>query len=367
MFTQAIRQGVFPGASLVVGRHGKPRLVRCWGRTRYDGGSPVGPDTRFDLASLTKPLITTTLCMVAVSRGVLSPDTPLARLVPHRCLPASKTGITLSHLLSHSSGLPAYHPFYRDLISRPTAVRKAELLSRILAMPLLEEPGRHSHYSDLGFILLGLQLEELFEDRLDVLATRLILDPLDLRTLSFRRLQTGTDPTSRPVFEEPIGGLAFAPTEACPWRKRLLSGEIHDENGYCLDGVAGHAGLFGSADAIFRLLSHLVDVYRGVESRVGVKRDVLRLFWTRTDRAQAETWALGYDTPSSIGSSAGRRFSRHSVGHLGFTGTSFWIDLDREIIMVLLTNRVHPTRANDRIKAFRPLAHDLLMEYLHDD
>lgn len=367
LFTGAIQQGVFPGASLIVGPAGKPLIEKSWGSTRYHGGQPVGPHTQYDLASLTKPLVTSTLCLLAVSNGFMQLESPLDRLMPRRIVPASKTSITLFHLLNHCSGLPSYHPFYRDLIAVPPSERRQTLLSWILNSPLANRPGRHCQYSDLGFQLLGIVLEDLFEGPLDKLASLFLLDPLRIHGLSYRRLRTESSPTRQPHVEEGGGKANFAPTEACPWRQRLLTGEVHDENAYCLDGVAGHAGLFGTSRAIFQLLSHLLDVYRGKDCDAGLKQDLLRLFWEKPGLDPDGTWALGYDTPSETGSSAGRRFSRHSVGHLGFTGTSFWIDLDREIIMILLSNRVHPTRTNDRIKAFRPLAHDLVLENLHED
>ncbi len=367
LFAGAIQQGVFPGASLIVGSAGEPFLERSWGSTHYHGGRPVGPHTQYDLASLTKPLVTTTLCLLAVGNGIMQLESPLDRLMPRRIVPASKTTITLFHLLNHCSGLPSYYPFYRDLIAFPPSERRQTLLSWILSSPLANRPGRHCQYSDLGFQLLGIVLEDLFERPLDRLASHFLLDPLHIHGLSYRRLRTETSPTRQPRVEESVRKANFAPTEACPWRQRLLTGEVHDENAYCLDGVAGHAGLFGAPRAIFQLLSHLLDVYRGMECDAGLKQDLLRLFWEKPGLDPEGTWALGYDTPSETGSSAGKRFSRHSVGHLGFTGTSFWIDLEREIIMILLSNRVHPTRTNERIKAFRPLAHDLVLENLNDD
>jgi serine-type D-Ala-D-Ala carboxypeptidase len=368
LFAEAIEERTFPGASLLVGGPGRHRFERSWGRTHYEDGTAVGAHTRFDLASLTKPLVTTALCLWAVGEGHLQLESPLSRFIPRGLLPASKTEVTLFQLLNHCSGLPAYESFYRELILIPDSQRSHTLLSWILQTPLHSPPGKRCLYSDLGFMLLGILLEKAFGCPLDDLASQHVLAPLDINELAYRRLRTGLHPTLEPCFEEPAGDdeTCYAPTEDCPWRQRLLIGEVHDENGYCLDGVAGHAGLFGTAKAIFQLLSHLLDVYRGVVCDGKFKREDLHLFWEKPSKDPESTWALGFDTPSSTGSSAGRHFSTRTVGHLGFTGTSFWIDLERELIVILLTNRVHPTRVNDRIKAFRPLVHDLVMEGLHD-
>lgn len=366
LFAHAIGERTFPGASLLVAGPEGLLLEGAWGRTHYEGGTAVGPRTYFDLASLTKPLITATLYLWAVGNGHLHLDAPLNRLIPATLVPEEKADIRLIQLLNHCSGLPAYQPFYRDLILVPESRRRETLLSWILQTPLESSPGKRCRYSDLGFMLLGLLLEELFGSPLDTLASRWVLSPLGIGSLAYRRLETVLLPTVEPLIQNHGREGAFAPTEECPWRRRLLVGEVHDENAYCLSGVAGHAGVFGTSRAIFELLSHLLDVYRnGVRGSV-LRREYLRLFWEKPAFDPDGTWALGFDTPSRSGSSAGRHFSGRSIGHLGFTGVSFWMDLERAIIVILLTNRVHPTRENDRIRAFRPLVHDRVMKGLHD-
>jgi CubicO group peptidase (beta-lactamase class C family) len=157
-------------------------------------------------------------------------------------------------------------------------------------------------------------------------------------------------------------GHACAATEDCPWRHKILEGEVHDDNAYVVGGVAGHAGLFGTARDIFGLLQHLLDTYTGkVASKVFQRETVQTFFECQQDQGR---FALGFDTPTGLESSSGRYFSDHSVGHLGFTGTSFWMDLEEEVIVILLTNRVHPSRANEKIKDFRPMLHDTVMETL---
>jgi CubicO group peptidase (beta-lactamase class C family) len=208
-------------------------------------------------------------------------------------------------------------------------------------------------------------LETSLDAPLDTLASSILLQPNDIGELSFLRRESGCDPAALSVGLVDAQ-LEFAATELCPWRKRLIEGEVHDENAYCMAGVCGHAGLFGTARGVFSLLSTLRKVYRGDIGSGLMSPGVLRCFWTRQGPVPESTWALGFDTPNIEGSSAGSRFSRKSVGHLGFTGTSFWFDPERDVLVILLTNRVYPTRNNDRMKAFRPLVHNLVMEAIDD-
>ena len=160
-----------------------------------------------------------------------------------------------------------------------------------------------------------------------------------------------------------FGEDQFAATEDCPWRKKVLKGIVHDENAYALGGYSGHAGLFGNAREVYTLISLLREHYRG-EREDYLRPETVRAFFTRQDLVKGSTWALGWDTLSPENSSSGRYFSKRSVGHLGFTGTSVWIDLERDVIVILLTNRVHPTRKNEKIRAFRPVLHDMVMKEL---
>lgn len=361
VFLHALEDRVFSGASLLVAAPGDILYHRNWGAT-FRGGKPVSDDTRFDLASLTKALVTAPLYVWAVTTGRLDLDSRISAFFPPGLVPPGKAAVTLRHLLNHCSGLPAYHPFYLELIGTPPPRRKAALLSLILATPLLDAPGRVSCYSDLGFLLLGMILESTFGKSLESLAAEILFEPLEIKSLHYRPFTAPTDP--EPLPDIPTAGtVEFAATEQCPWRRRLIVGEVDDENAYCLGGVAGHAGLFGTAFGIFRLLSFLMDVHSG--KNASWSPAILREFWKRQDIVPGSTWALGYDTPSASGSSSGVCFSPRSVGHLGFSGTSFWIDLDRGIMVILLTNRIYPTRENEKLKAFRPLVHNLVMEALH--
>jgi CubicO group peptidase (beta-lactamase class C family) len=205
-------------------------------------------------------------------------------------------------------------------------------------------------YSDLGFMILEWMIEHVSGKRLDCFASEMIYNPLGVDNLFFVDLHTNRK------WRAP-----FAATEQCPWRKILLSGQVHDENAYVVGGIEGHAGLFGTAAAVYTLVRKLLSAYQGRDSDNLFQTKIVRLFFKRLPKSDK---ALGFDMPSLKDSSAGHHFSANSVGHLGFTGTSFWMDLDRSVIVILLTNRVHPSRDNVAIKAFRPALHDAVMQCL---
>jgi len=375
VFEDALDRGHFSGAAIIVSARDSFTLSRNWGHERR-GGEPIGADTRFDLASLTKPLVTVPLVMAAIARAMLGLDDKLSRFFP---APADKRDITIRHLLGHSSGLSPFKPFFLNLIGIAPDKRREAMVSMILADPLDTAPGSAASYSDFGYILLGVILEDLFGQSLDRLAREMLFEPLGLDELHFCPITTGLSPETVPEARHPLGfpssgpehsrepdaeGFRYVAAELCPWRKRLLVGEVSDENAWTLGGVAGHAGLFGSARGVFGMVSFLRDVYKGKLESGLLPRDLVRRFWTRTGFPPGSTWALGFDTPRLLESSAGRFFSQTSIGHLGFTGTSFWLDLDRDVLVVLLANRVHPTRDNEAFKKFRPLVHDIVMEAL---
>lgn len=330
----------FPGASLAVGYREKLLVCRGYGRLDYTSTSPpANPHTVYDLASLTKVLCTTTLAMQACERGVIDLEDRLGRYFPE-FRSGGKQQVALKHLLAHSSGLPAHVPLYAQ------TGRKDNILQRILETPLEHQPGRRSAYSDLGFILLGAVLERACGDSLDNLARERIFQPLGIRRTCFRP----------PSAWKP----RIAPTEIDPWRKRLLRGEVHDENASAMGGVAGHAGLFGTAAdlAVFcqALLNGGVYHHRRI-----VKRSTLEAFTRRQAQPTQSSRALGWDTPSPD-SSAGSRLSPQSYGHTGFTGTSLWIDPRRRLFVVFLTNRVHPSRENSAIQPARRQLADTVAE-----
>jgi CubicO group peptidase (beta-lactamase class C family) len=351
---QAVSDRAFPGGVLAVGLGGRLRHLRAFGRLTYDTGSPaVATDTIYDLASLSKVVVTTTVAMTLVDEGRLDLDAPVSRFFPD-FRGADKDRVEVRDLLTHSSGILWWAPLYKELQGEPAYVE------RIVRMPLDYEPGTKSVYSDLGIILLGNVLERLGGAPLDELARRLLTEPLGMKDTLYR---------PGPQRRERI-----APTERDPWRGRLLQGEVHDENAFALGGVAPHAGLFSTAPDLARFAQMLLDggVFEG--HRV-VSRATIELF---TERAGVphSTRALGWDTasdgterrsstPGEPGySSAGSLMSPRSFGHTGFTGTSMWMDPDRGLYVILLTNRVNPTRENDKIRAVRARVADAVVRAL---
>ncbi len=381
-FKDALSRGYFPGASIIVTARDNFLLEKIWGMDRT-GGSPVTPSTRFDLASLTKPLVTVPLMMHAVARWIIGLDDKLPSFFG-KAVPADKSDITIRHLLTHSSGLNPYRQFFFDLVNLPLEDRREAIVSMILKDPLDNPPGIAASYSDLGYILLGIILEKTLGGRLDRLAREILYEPMAAESatcaswtgqsiffdeLNFCPIDTrgGPDVLPKRVHDFDESHIKFAAAENCPWRKRVLTGEVSDENAWSLGGIAGHAGLFGTVRAVFSVVSFINAIYRGkLESRL-FSPDLVRQFWTRADGPEGSTWALGFDMPRAVESSSGKYFSRSSIGHLGFTGTSFWLDLERDILIVLLANRVHPTRENDAFKKFRPVVHDIVMEALRND
>jgi serine-type D-Ala-D-Ala carboxypeptidase len=356
---QAVRDGVFPGAVLLVQEGARIQRCDVVGAAALSP-SPASPDppdamtrgTLFDLASLTKPIATATAVLRLIHRSVLALDQPVAKWLPS-FVGEGKERVTLFHLLNHSSGLPAWKPFYKTISPDEAGRANARLHERILAEPLVYAAGSQSLYSDLGFILLGLIVEQAAGQSLDRFCRDELFAPLAMDATAFR-------PLDRPA----LAARSIAATEQCAWRGRLLRGEVHDENCFALGGVSGHAGLFAPADDLARFVAALIaadgaaDQGRGEGPFAGVPASLLNQFLSRQS-TPGSSWGLGWDTPSEP-SSSGRRFSPHSCGHLGYTGTSLWIDRDRGWGVLLLTNRVHPTSRNVKISTFRPLIHDLV-------
>ena len=343
----AIAQRAFPGAALAVTRDGALIASQGFGRFTYEDESPeVHAETIFDLASLTKVIVTTTVAMLLHGRGKLSLDEPVAKGLPEfvalapQHQPEARQAVTIRMLLAHSSGLPAYEKLFEFSSSRE------ELLRAAMTTPLRAQPGTRAEYSDIGFILLGEALSVRAGEPLEVFAQREIFRPLAM---------------GRTCFNPPLATKSqIPPTEDDrKFRGRVIQGEVNDENAYVMGGVAGHAGLFASAG----------DVARFAECMLGggapiLQPETVRLFTDREVSPPESSRALGWDTPSKPTSSSGRYFSSLSFGHLGFTGTSLWIDPGRKLSVTLLTNRTWPDRSSQLIREVRPRAHDAIVDAL---
>lgn len=350
---QAVRDNIFPGGVLLVSVKGSVLFNSAFGSANIISDEKMSTDTVFDLASLTKPLATALAVMKLVQKGELETDGKLGSILP-QCRNTDKEMIGIRNLLCHNSGFPDYRPYYLTIKEIPHNNRQDALRDMLVKEPLLSKPGERTLYSDLGFMMLRWVVETVSGERLDRFLMEEIYRPLCLDSLFFVDLNS-KDPGGK------TGKMIFAATEICPWRNRLLEGVVHDDNAYAVGGIEGHAGLFGTALDVNSLLTGLLFTFHGISEDGLFNKGLLRTFF---NRQEGTDWALGFDTPSLNGSSCGRYFSPKSVGHLGFTGTSFWMDLDKSITIILLTNRIHPSRNNIKIKEFRPLLHDAVMRSL---
>jgi CubicO group peptidase (beta-lactamase class C family) len=352
----AIAGGAAPGAVLGVSVAGQ-RYVYASGRLTRDEPAPAELTTVYDLASLTKVVGLTTAVMLAVDDGKLELDAPVQRYVP-AFEGEGKERVTIRHLLAHGSGLPAWRPLFREAKTRQEAFALAD------TTPLSSPPGTTDVYSDIGMIVLTQAVEVVYHERLDSLLARRIFQPLGMTSVSFL-------PTAEPA--------RIAPTELDPLRGRMLRGEVHDENAARLDGVSGHAGLFGSAPDLLTFSEWMMtggqaDRWTGgradhvnyLTARPTVRPSTVREFTRRQNLIPGSHRALGWDTPSPA-SSAGVFLSATSFGHTGFTGTSLWIDPERRLAIVLLSNRVNPTRDNAAWTGVRARIADLVTATLFED
>ncbi|MGH8059924.1 MAG: serine hydrolase domain-containing protein [Candidatus Entotheonellia bacterium] len=352
LLARGLAEGSFPGAVLLVGYKGQLVFEEAVGdATQRPVPRPMTLDTVFDLASLTKPIATTTALMLLVDTGKVGLDTPILTYF-RACSLTDQNTSRVRQLLSHCTGLPAWRPYYRTIDpSLPQHHRKTRVYQEVHAEPLSALPGTTVCYSDLGFILLGELVETIVGTALDEFCRQAIFHPLGLTGMRFFDL-------ARP---RPLD-LPFASTEDCPWRKHVLHGEVHDENAWIMGGVAGHAGLFATGREVWRFAEGLLGGLRGHPWLVSMA--TLRAFGQRQSMPKESTWALGWDTPSQGRSASGQYFSSGAIGHLGFTGTSLWIDPQKDVSVVFLTNRIHPSRQREGIRTFRPVIHDAVMQAL---
>jgi len=367
ILSAAITARAFPGCAFGVLAGNSVVVADALGTFTYDDGSPsVTVDTPFDIASVTKVVGTTSACMLLNQRGRLDLDTPLGDLLPRfvvgRDASQGARLLRLRHLLAHNSGLPGYVELFRR------AGTPDELIRACLELPLEAEPGTRAEYSDPGFILLGKALEVIVNEELACWVTREVFQPLRLTATTYAIPASARN--TIPPTEEDTG-----------FRHRTIQGEVQDENAFVLHGNAGHAGVFSTVPDLLRFAQAILEAKKDAQkdAQKNTQKDAapspsaaiasplflagtVECFATRQG-PQGSSRALGWDTPSE-NSSAGRHFSPHSIGHLGFSGCSLWIDLDARIAAVLLTNRTWPDRQSQEIRAVRPAFHDAIREAL---
>jgi len=357
---------VAPSVSLLVGRGDDIVFEHAAGFAGPPSQQhPSNAATIYDLASLTKPLVTVALALDLIARGKLSLDTRVADVLS-TFAPASgdarRATISVRDLLRHDSGLPAHKRYYESFDpSGPASTsdaraRRERMFALAVAEPLERDPRAGSLYSDIGFLVLGAVVEAAGGDRVERLAASVLLEPLEVGDATYVDVLAGPTPEL---------AARCVTTGHCEWRGSLVHGTVHDQNACVMGGIAPHAGLFASARAVHRLVAEWVAAYAG-RGRVLDPR-LVGHSWDRSACAAAaapSTWALGWDTPTPGASSAGTRVGAGAVGHLGYTGTSIWIDPSRRAHVVLLTNRVACGRSPDAIRALRPRVHDAVFAAL---
>jgi CubicO group peptidase (beta-lactamase class C family) len=335
----AIAERAFPAASIAITFQGRLAALKAFGKFNYEPDSPqVTTTSVFDLASVSKVVATTSMAMILYQRGLLDLETPVVAIVPEFAGEDSRRReVTVHMLLAHSSGLPAYEKLFLK------AKTKADLLAAAFTTPLAADPGKKAEYSDVGFINLGVALERIADETLDRFCQREVFGPLGM---------------ARTTYNPPTSWRGSIPPTADDrdFRHRIIQGEVQDENASVLGGVAGHAGLFATAQDLATF--PWVMLHGGL-----VRPETLALFTRRETSPAGTSRALGWDTPSAP-SQSGKYFSPDSFGHLGYTGTSLWIDPQRQLSVALLTNRTWPDCSNQAIRQVRPRFHDAIIEAL---
>lgn len=376
LLERAVRESVFPGAVLSVAVGGRTIYSKAFG-TKWDtrfteqcaSAGPMDIDTVFDVAGLTQAIVTLPLLMKFVGEHKVNLSDRLSRYIQGFGV-LGKSPITIAQLLSHTSGLPAWTPFYEDLLLANSGTRMGILTSRaardfiitsINRSALKSPPGTKQLASETGFLVLGHLVEILSGMTLEKAAQRYIFHALGLKSTSYIDLSLMKRRGIHPVTN------LIAPTEECPWRNRVLCGEVHDDNTWAMGGIAGHSGLFTTAADVQAVAMHLLMSARGESDFL--KPQVVQQFWSYraelSDSRSAESgWHLGWESPSSENGLDGSALSPQAVGICGFTGCSLWMEPARAISIVLLSNRVHPSRGNKKIRAFRAELHSSVLAAL---
>ena len=369
LLEKGVEDGVFPGAVLVLAREGNVLLHEAVGfkagrAGKTEDAAPMERDTVFDVAQLTATVVTTTIAMKLVESGKLSLDDRVIRFLQTFGV-HNKSSITIAQLLSHSSGLAASMSFYDELVRENAGPRLGIVTSRgardhvygvIQRLSLKYEPGTRQLYSDIGMLLMGQIIEVLTGQSLDRAFIKLVAQPLGLKSTSYVDLSMIKRRGIHPITD------LIAPTEDCPLRKRVLCGEVHDENAWAMGGVAGHAGLFASAGDLHRFAAEILSAWRG--NSTFLSRGTVARFWSGIEGLEG-SWKLGWDTPSVDNGLEESGLSERALGCCGVTGCSLWMEPDKGIDIVLMTNRIHPSRANRKIFSYRSELHRLILHALN--
>ncbi len=392
MLAQGVEDQVFPGAVLLVGKQGEVVFFESVGQKYVPEYAPINHadprptsamtvDTVFDIASLTQPIITASLIMTLVEQGKIKLDERVTRYIPGFGV-FGKSEIKIRHLLEHSSGLIHWHPFFEDLIDLNSSSRLGILASRtakdyvynaVHKLNAKHKPSTRQIFSDIGYIILGELIETLTGYPLEKAAQRFLIQPLKMRNTSFIDLSLIKRGTLSTVPD------LVAPTEFCPWRKRVICAEVHDDNAWAMGGISGHGGCFSTAEDLHMYACHLLAAYFG-ESSFASRRTVREFLypWTSLDADEVQfehdvrgmrdqdryRWRYGWEGACDDNGMDQAHFSPFAVGHSGFTGCSLWLEPESGVDIILLSNRIHPTRNNKLMKTYRPLLHEAVIEAL---
>ena len=367
LLERGAQDGTFPGGVLVVGLRGREIFkaaagVRFSKLGRGDTQSPMTLETVFDVASLTNVMVTTALIMKLVEAGKLRLQDRISRYINNFGV-AGKSVITVEQLLNHTSGLAPWHPFFEELLQQNAAMRMGIMTSRgareyvlnsINRAQLRYAPGSRQVYSDIGVILLGYLAEAITGLSLDRAAHRFVFQPLGLRSTSYVDLALIRRRGIHPVRD------LIAPTEECAWRQRVLCGEVHDDNAWAMGGIAGHSGVFSTAHDLHIFAVEMLQAYHSRSSYL--RSETIHSFWEHEAAFAESAWRFGWDSPSRENGLLESKLSPQAVGINGFTGCSLWIEPALGLDIVLMSNRVHPSRANKKIRAYRPELFNAVIE-----
>ena len=369
MLSQGLEQEIYPGCVLLVGQFGQPLYYKSCGlRSKpqspdaESSALPMSANMVFDIAAVTEVFVTTTVIMQLLAAGVISLNDRIYRYI-QAFAASGKEAVTIGHILSQSSGLSQWHPFFEELEKANGSHRLGILNSRsareyvyasINRSPIKFTPGTKQLYSDLGFMLLGQLIEMLTGVSLERAAQKYVFQPLQLMSSAFINLEMVKRKGLTPQTD------MIAPTEFCSWRKREICGEVHDENAWAMGGSAGHSGVFSSAADLHRFASELIFSWHGKSNFV--HPEVLKMFWTGAGIAADGSWVYGWDRPSRDNRMIESGLSPAAVGQNGLTGCSLWIDPDKGLDIVFMTNRINLGRNNKKIMGFRAELTNLVLQ-----